>query len=147
MLASVRWRLTFVGLLAWLAVPSTGSGQPVIPAGVVSSAYAAAVERYASGERDAAVAAAAAMSQRELRESVEALRTLGKRARGARHAATPVAAAGPGARRPDAPHGRLDPQRPGRGAGPAARVSGARALHALTDDPEWRGFAQRWTAG
>jgi tetratricopeptide (TPR) repeat protein len=128
-------------LLLGLAFAGVATAQP----GALSPAYAAAVERYASGERDAAVAAAAAMSQRELRESVEALRTLGKRARACAACADSVAwrqALVPAAlmlhtdasilRRPDEEPVRLH------------ESLALELVHALTDDPEWRGFARRW---
>ncbi|HKZ33503.1 MAG TPA: hypothetical protein VJ648_14225, partial [Vicinamibacteria bacterium] len=56
-------------LLLGLAFAGVATAQP----GALSPAYAAAVERYASGERDVAIAAVAALSQRDLRQSVEAL--------------------------------------------------------------------------
>jgi len=137
--------LAFLGLLPWLAVPSTGSDQSGVPVGVVSSAYAAAVERYASGARDAAIAAAAALSQRDLRESVEALRTLGRRARACQPCVDSVAW-----RRTPVPAALMlhtDASIAQRPDGASIQLHESLALElaqAMTDDPEWRGFARRW---
>lgn len=73
------WRFVFVGLLPWLAVPSPGMDRPALPG--LSPDYAAAVGRYVSGDRDGAVAAVAAMPERALRDQLEALQSLRKRAR------------------------------------------------------------------
>ena len=128
-------------LLLGLAFAGVATAQPGAP----SPAYAAAVERYASGERGAAVAAAAALSQRELRESVEALRTLGKRARACTACADSVAWRQ--ALVPAALMLHTDASIARRSDEESVRLHESLALElarAMTDDPEWRGFARRW---
>ncbi len=76
-LAAVGPRYVTPGVALLLALPVPCPAQPA----VLSPPYEAALRRYVSGDRDGAVAAAAALSERELREQVEALRSLWKRAR------------------------------------------------------------------
>ena len=145
MLTAVGWRLAFLGLLPWLAVPRSGSDQPEAAAGVVSSAYAAAVERYVAGDRDGAVAAFAALSERELREQVAALRTLGRRARACGVCADTVA----WRKAPLAAALMLHTdssiaQRPHGATVPLHESLAAELAQAMADDPERRGFARRW---
>ncbi len=149
MLTRVRWALVCIVGLAGPAVafgvPASlppWQAQPLRAPGGVSSAYAAAVERYASGDRDGAVAALGALPEEQQRREVEVLVALAKRSNASADSVawrqSPAAAAlmlhtdAAIAQRTDAASVRL-------------QESLANELaQALTDDPERHGFARRW---
>ena len=128
-------------LLLGLAFAGVATAQP----GALSPAYAAALERYVAGDRDGAVAAATALSERELRVQVEALRSLGRRARACQACLDSVAW-----RRTPVPAALMlhtDCSMAQRPDGTSIRLHESLALElaqAMTDDLEWRGFAKRW---
>ncbi len=137
--------LAFVGLVLSPAVPAAGLDQPT-PAGL-SPEYATALERYVSGDRDGAVAAVATLPERALRDQVDALRSLRKRARACTECPDSIA----WRRAPLAAALMLhtDCSLASGREGEAARLheSLAAALAELMkDDPDLEPFARRWFA-
>jgi hypothetical protein len=137
-------RFAGAGLLLNLALPAAATGQPT----ALSPAYAAAVEGYVSGDREDAVAAVCALAERDLREQVDTLRSLSKRARACAPCADAITWRE--APLPAALMLHTDASlRRERGRLPARfHESVATALARLMsdDNPERRAFARRWYA-
>ena len=131
------------GLLLGLAFPGVATPQPTM----LSPAYAAAVERYVAGDREGALAGVAAIAERELREQVEALRSLGKRARACTACAASVAWQQAPLRAALMLH--TDAALDGSRDRTSARTQESLAIELaalMKDDPERGPFARRWYA-
>jgi len=138
----VRRRGAAAGLLL-AAVALSGTAQEL----GLSSGYKEAVRRYAAGERDAAVDWAAALPPRQLKQQLAALNATARRAR-ACTAACEAIVAWREARPTAAAMLHTDAYLRARTlARPAARVqetAAAAILELLRDEPERRGFVERW---